>query len=455
MNRSRKARKAHSRRTFFTASGGKTHFLCGLCDFCSNSSLWCFLLSSVLCCLPLAAFPATTISSSGRYRVTGAESSQNTAYTRWAEDVTVGFERLMRVAVPRVRGNAVEIVLDDSKSAAPVVAVTCGFSEGLGLRRVLTLRTVVPPDYNRMEEGLVRLIMAGLVERQRRVEQLPVVVPEFPQWLMVGLAQNLDKEMLARNRKVAALTGAEEEPISVSEVIGWTQIPEGWYSRQAACGLVTAWLLSFPDAPAKLLERLVAQQPVSMEWLALHLAGSGSGSVSGLEAQWRAWRDRQARAIQEFGGLSVDMIGQLREALVLTDATLRLQPGEVIAGRAKSPARVSLLASQKVEQIRVLEMGKAPELVEAGERFCRFYQGVAQGSRTFVLKWRLSRAEANLDHLERLTRERTAYLDAIEKERTIRNQQPDPAGPEAAVPGLEKSRIESYLDEAEKRFHKP
>jgi len=375
------------------------------------------LLSTAYSPLSTAA-PAFTSSSSGRFVVMGPDSAQNVKVTRWAEEEVSHVEDLLRLSIPVTRARPVEIRL---------------------------------PKPGLTQEGLVRIVVTRIVEGRRQEAGLPQAEHEIPEWFTVGLAGNLDKAMLSRHRKVLAGSNRQSGMKSVSEVIGWQQVPEGWHGRQAQCGLVTAWVLSHPGSLEKILNRLAAHESVSPEWVSRIVVGVES--VGAMEARWRAWCERQDRIIQDFGGLSVDLIRQLKEALPLTGSgTLSIRPEEAISLRQDHP-EVMALVPFKIQQIRAFTAGKAPELVEAGERYCRFYEGLVRGSWGFVLRRHLSSATTALDKLEHLTRAREAYLDEIEKE--FAKSSWTAGDPDRIRSVLDKSRMESYLDEAEKRFDKP
>lgn len=372
--------------------------------------------------------------------------------------MTLQLERVLGASVPPGETAVVEIVLADPGAGGRTVSAACSRHEGV-LRRVLSLPRTGTVDYALLQEGFVRLTLAGIVEQRRREEGLPAVIPVIPRWLSMGLARTLDREQLAINRKIASVPGSELATMPVSTVLGWEQLPEGWHGHQALCGLVAAWIMSVPGAMDQVLDRVVRQTPVSPEWLAT--VGLQAGSVQGMEGLWQAWRQRMDRAILEFGGLSVMLIDQFKEELALEIKvprrtpipgedpfeTLRLEPVAVPAARKTWPAVVARAASGRIERLGVAVMGKAPELVEVANRYSRFYEAVARGSWPVVQRWRLHRAVSALERLERVTREREAYLDEVEWE-TAGKSLPG----ESSVPELEKSRMESYIDTAERKW---
>jgi hypothetical protein len=412
----------------------------------------CLAASLLFLWLPSAfSVPVVTMSASGRYRVVGADTLENTDYTRWAEDMTLQFERFLGIPIPSERRSVIEILLEESGP----LSVSCTRNEGV-LKRGLVLSRTGKVDYDLIQEGLIRLLLTGMVDRRRREAELPSVIPKIPRWLSVGLARNLDKGQVAMNRKIVEVDGAELTTTPASAVLGWEQLPAGWHGRQALCGLLVAWINSVPEALDRVLERVVRQEAVSPEWLAV--AGVQAESVAGMEVQWKEWRQRQGRAIQDFGGLSLDLIDQVKAELPMEfniPELVCVQPGGVIAARKKWPVAVANGAALKIERLQVVTMGKAPELVAISNLYGRFYEGVVDGTWTPILKWRLSRAESALEQLETLTRSREAYLDEVERDLSGKRLEQKPGASDGLVPELEKSAIESYIDEAEKRYHKP
>ncbi len=415
------------------------------------NSQW-FTACLLLLWVPSAfSVPVVTLSASGRYRVVGSDTLENTNYTRWAEDMTLQFERFLGMPISSERRNVIEIVLEESGP----VSVSCS-RNGEVLKRDLILSRTGTVDYDLIQEGLIRLILTGIVDRRRREAELPAVIPEIPRWLSVGLARNLNKEQVAMNRKILKVSGVDLGTTPASAVMGWKHLPEGWHSRQALCGLLVAWINSVPEALDRVLERVVRQEAISPEWLAV--AGVQMESVAGMEVQWKEWRQRQGLAIQEFGGLSLALIDQVKAELPMefnTPEPVCLQPREIMEARKKWPVAVANGAALKMERLQMVTMGKAPELGAIANLYGRFYEGVVSGAWTPILKWRLSRAESALKQLEALTRSREAYLDEVERDMDGKRRDQNPRPGEGLVPELEKSKIESYIDDAEKRYQKP
>lgn len=403
------------------------------------------------------AVAVMTTSASGRYVVQGPDSTVNVQYTRWAEDVTARLERALGIVVPRAGLAPVMIRVERVKAGGVGVESRC-WHEG-ALHRELTVNEAGGVDYGRLRERLCELALSGYIaDARRQVGQPSPVPPCIPPWFTAGIARNLDRETAGSNRALAASLSGRERELPASEVMRWERLPEGWHGRRALCGLVVGWMLALEGGRAKVIDRLVRQEPLTPEWFAVH--GAGVATLPEMDRRWSEWRQRQDRAVMEFGALSVAQLAQLREALDLAlpvqggdGEVARLRPRDVAEERDRYPL-IPALATDKIQRIRALTLGRAPELVAAGEAYVRFYEAVAAGAWTVTVRRRLAAAEAALDRLERLTRAREAYLDLVEKEG--RAPAEAPLAPDVRFgSGLEKGPVASYLDAAENRFHEP
>lgn len=413
---------------------------------------------------PVIASPArvSTKSASGRFLVIGSDSAANSQYTRWAEDIAGRMSRLFETPLPSFARTPLEIVCVYGKSAGPALTVEC--RPGGSARRILTVNESRNPDYERMQESLCALLLDGWVEDRRRILGRAPGDCVVPGWFSMGVSQNLAAETRNRNRKV--VTGwlpVSERPAVVS-VLEWRSLPEGWPRNWALCGMVVHWLGSLKEgssAYTAILDRLAEGKPVQSEWVAARMGRMGS--VAALEQEWRDWLSRQSRAIQEFGALSTVLVEQLKSELDLVFPAepeagqrnrplRRLTPAQVVDERERSTA-LRLSAAEKIQKIRAITIGKAPELVEVGEAYCLFFESVSRDAWNPLVRRRFTRAEDSLNRLARLTRAREALLDEIEREESDGLSREGIA--DSAEPNLEKSRIDAYLDDVEKRFTKP
>jgi hypothetical protein len=157
------------------------------------------------------------------------------------------------------------------------------------------------------------------------------------------------------------------------------------------------------------------------------------------------------------GVLSSEWLRQLRRELELRPAEgmagdasaaapRACRPAEVV-GRRRREAWVPLAARCAAERVRAMAAGKAPEFARVAGQYTLFFDHLALGRATWRLRLELARADRACGRLLQLTEAREAYLDAAE---AIAGG--DRAGPSAgAEPALEKSPLEIYVDDVERR----
>jgi hypothetical protein len=141
------------------------------------------------------------------------------AQTRWAEETTSKLERLLGVKFPIRRPEVIEIRLVSGREAALLPSLMLREESGL-LLRVLVVNTAEPADGEVMDELLCRALMAGYI-RERRRGVAGSRMPAIPQWLTMGVAQNLDAAVRGRNRDVVTDWRPASEIPKLAEVFCW------------------------------------------------------------------------------------------------------------------------------------------------------------------------------------------------------------------------------------------
>ncbi len=403
-----------------------------------------------------AAARVTATSSSGRFLVTAPDLSKASEYTRWAEEMAERFEHLTGAPAAFSRLAPLHIVLAAAGSPAEGLAIRSVPGDGR-LNYILSVNEYVALDYEDLLAAYCRLATAAAMDRYRPGSAGGEL--QVPDWLAVGLAQNLDPLLRNRDRRLVGSWIPVSERPDITRVLTWDRLPETWYRTRALCGVAALWVVSLkPQGQGwpLIVERLASGQRLSPVWIGASLAGVKPGA--GFAQAWADWLDRQGRMIQDLGAVSTALIDQLKRACDTPASELRgvrgldpsdrLTPRQLIALRREPP--VQLVAELRAQQVQALTIGRAPELAAVGERYALFFEGLSDGATYVTLRWRLGRAERAWGRLAALTREREAYVDAVEQESAPAGRTAGPAGlPE---PLLEKSRIEAYLDDAERRF---
>jgi len=405
----------------------------------------------------------TATSSTGRFLVTAPDSAKASEYTRWAESLADRFERVTGTSVEFTRETPLRLVLA-APGATEGLAVRCSAVDGR-LCYALYVNEYLPLDYEDLLAAYCRVMTASAVDRHRRGASADGASGSeslVPDWLAVGLAQNLDASLRNRDRRLAGSWIPLSQRPDVTRVLTWDQLPESWYRTRAMCGMAVLWVVSLkPQGQAwpLMIERLASAQRLTPAWIASSLCGIKPGPA--FERAWTEWMDHQERLIQDLGALTTVLVEQLRQSAETPASELREVPGldqgdrltprQLIAIR-KQPS-VRLASEVRAQQVQALTVGRASELAAVGRSYALFFEGVAGGSWSMTLRRRLGRAERDWERLASRTRAQEAYLDDVEQELGR------PAGggemDGKLEPLLDKSRIEAYLDQAERRFGQP
>ncbi len=399
----------------------------------------------------VAAVRPPVTSATGRFVVSAPDAAKASEYTRWAEGMAERFERFIGVPPGFSRQTPLYIQLLPPGTLAEGVSVSCGLTGGMR-RYGLTINEYVSLDYEELLAAYCRLALMAAANRDGNGPAAAI-----PEWLSMGVAQNLDPAARLRNRRLVNGWSPRAERPGAAQVLAWEHLPMRWHRTRALCGMVTAWIGTLkPQGQAwrTVLDRLAAGQRVTPEWVAVSVAGVPSAVE--LDRAWSEWLVGQERMVQDLGAVSSVLVEQLRcaadvPAAELSDIVREGQP-EVLTPRDLIRLRrnwsVRLAAELRAQQVQALTIGKAPELVTVGRGYADFFHGLARGASGLRLRWLLARAERQLQSLAEQTSAREAYLDTIERNVARAGRPASGRG----VSALEKSRIEAYVDEAEKRF---
>ena len=79
-----------------------------------------------------------------------------------------------------------------------------------------------------------------------------------PDWLAVGVAQDLEAPLRMRNGTLMRAVVREEQVPSLNAILNWTHLPQGRWMEKAICGRLIRWLFDYPEHQ-KRLNRLFAR----------------------------------------------------------------------------------------------------------------------------------------------------------------------------------------------------
>ncbi len=382
---------------------------------------------------------------------------------RWAEDVAGRLEQAVGRRFPSSNSRVVRIVVRaDGGKQGGIIGAEQSVTDGLLVQR-LTVDDFSGADWEDGLEKFCALFIAGHIAEQsagRDGVLMPAVV--VPEWLSTGLAQYIDPALRARNREVLQGWQREGSVPAFAELLKWAVLPPGRAREKSLCGMAASWLCSIPEKAAfyrRIFDHLRAGESLSPDRLAA--AMPSCGSAADLETAWRAWVARECAMVARPGTLSSDLIGTLRGLLSAVPGECGVpadmnwsapaEPGALID--VKRAAWMPGYCGARIASIRMMEVGRPPEFVEAAELYVAFFEALGQRRRDDTLEKLLARADTAFAELGRRVGERERYMDAMELVYG--------GGGGAAPRGtasvtndvvVERSKLQRYIDTVEERI---
>ena len=411
------------------------------------------LLGAVATCAAASVAPTNTPVSAvttRNFRVTGPEAANNSIVATYAEEALAHPEsahsaRLTGWTVrydmfPPIR---IDLAVDTNQPAQRVTRVQ-HMADGLLDQRIHVLN----PGRADTEDFLEALswLMLNRLAVQAQTHLMMPAPPHVPDWLAVGLAQNLFSQYALRNRQVVLQRWQAGHPIRLATVLGWRLLPEGRWADKAVCGVVVEWLFSYPERTAllgALLARAMAGQPITPDWLAKQIPAATD--ARGLEKQWDLWVLHWEDAIPNFGALTRRQTDALRELLKIDPSAYGgggksgralLSPDYLIAHSKEIGIRS--LAVQVSAAIQATGLGRPPEYLQVLDAYAAFFDTIAdvpahnwlvrllhRPPNEKKLRSLLVAADAQLADLEKTLARRQSYM--AEFQRKLQGGQPVPA----------------------------
>lgn len=392
--------------------------------------------------------PRTLFSTTRRFMVSGFGPAAAADLARWAEEVARRLEGYLG-PIPLERGWYLEI------KAVPGDRVlrAQGWVDGL-LQQRLDLGRSEELDQEDALEGLVWLLLNRWpIVRQSipdRVEHLARV----PDWLSVGVAQNLYAELRARN------AGVVQERWHTDQLVPWTSLveqevlPSGRWAEKAETAFFVNWMVEqrvdFDALWQSCAEarRLSAEDISRVVFRQLEMAA--------VTQEWEVWLAAQQDRKRTVSGLDLAQVEEFDRLARLEEPELQAVRAEV-AGPLMLADLVALrharwvpaLATRRSWQLQLAMMGRSPEWQDVARRYIRFLEGLAgrgqgysgglfgRGASARQLLALLEDADQARDRLRADIRARVAYLDQVEQ---------------ASAPPALSGAARQYLDDVERRM---
>ena len=373
------------------------------------------------------------------FRVTGADARVNSVIASYAESALASSAQLTGLPVRYERFPPIHIELTtDTNRPEQRVTRSQRLSEGILDQRIRVLNPV-RADTEDFLEALCWLVLNRLAVQQQTRLVMPAP-PQVPEWLAVGLAQNLFPQYPQRNRQVAIQRWRTGRATRLAEITTWRLMPEGRWADKALCGEALEFLCATPDRTAlfaALLERAMAGRELSADWLAQRL---GAKDERALEKQWDLWVLHWEDVVSNFGALTRQHTDALREMLRVDPsaygftslpASVRLLPQDFITRRKEVVVR--RLAEQVSTAIQSSGLGRPPEYQPVLGAWGEYFDEVAnippkdwhkyfhRAANERQLRALLASAEGQLTAIEQTLDQRRDYVAEFERKQRGRS----------------------------------
>lgn len=330
------------------------------------------------------------VSPSRRIIVSGGTAGENAELAMAAEEALQRVETLLGFEVPFTRMDPIRIVLErvDGVESGQVVKAQ-GWADLQLIQRIYVVNAD-RVDQEDLLEALCGMVLDRCVTFRRRSEENPDSLSRAPNWISVGIAQNLYPALRARNAAIMADQWRSGCNPSLAEVFTWRQLPAGRWGEKAAAGLAVGLLLAQADKNALLaclLDR-VAEDPV-LHLNALQDCDSIHRSPTAWEKEWDVWIAAQGELLRVTDEEPDELLRKLRATLEIAPMDLglpqessipsQLTLDELIARRYEP--WMGPLASLVGFQIRALAIGRWPAFGEVAEAYGRYFDALASCSR--------------------------------------------------------------------------
>jgi hypothetical protein len=398
--------------------------------------------------------------SSRNFLVQGTNPVQLVSVGKWAERVADRVEKAVG-AEPLGPGEAALRIRvhEDAGTNAGSVLVSQSVMQGK-LVQQMHIRNYAQVDWEDALESLGILLLnrhATVCRTRRGLVHEEVAMPD---WLAVGLVQNLDPALRSRNRRLVLGWDDMGEVSGIAGVFELTELPRGRCREKAVAGVAVGLILSKSDSEAgfrAMFERAAARKALSEEWMAAEIFGCRSAEE--MENDWRNRLEGERRVIEGMSGLSTAHLAALRAQLEVRrgahgapdDPRLPavMKPADLI--ELKNEPWIARYCKAKRRELGMAKAGITPEFAALADDYSSFFVALGRARQDSLLRLRLRRANKRLARLEKTVAAREAYMDVMEE----LYGGPGDGGEQGVSPDSgprhERTRMQKYLDEIERR----
>lgn len=362
----------------------------------------------------------TMFSASHRFVVQGFAPTEAPQITSWADDVASKVEAIIKKEIVVRDGQQIKIIArhDDANRGRVDKAQT--YVDDL-LQQQIDVINPEKIDQEDILEALVELLMNRYVIEGQTTSQRKAHLGSVPEWLSVGLAQNLFPQLRSRNRQGGLARWNHQEKLMWEDLMKLDSMPAGRWGQKMDAALGIQWLLTLHNADAVLrsyIGRLCSGGNVTPEQFATELLKFPT--IVDLEKNWDLWIAQQQDVHDELGEIDQGGIDQLKRLLLINPADYGVVSSKVPSSLTfaqlvewRDESWLPRLAERISIKIKFLSIGRPPEYQDVVNRYAVFLdalRGVAPGYSGGLFGHKPSD-----DQLTELLRQANQAVDDLEK----------------------------------------
>jgi len=224
------------------------------------------------------------------------------------------------------------IVLKDESSRAGGRVVKAQNERGTALGQVLFIEApdVVPQED--ILEGMCWLLLNRYVVAKQSLPQRSEKLGTVPDWLAVGLAQEMYAPLRARNNRIVVNAWREGVQLSAAQTLAGANISPEQTLQRAVAAVFYDWISSFANSdelfPA-MFSLMASGRDVTPEWLANRIPELSD--AADVEQQWDLWVATRQQINFIFEPLRISDVVALELALIVCPTVLSVAAERNIA----------------------------------------------------------------------------------------------------------------------------
>lgn len=355
----------------------------------------------------------------------------------WAESARERLSEWVGKPIPGERSYPIVIsaILRTNEPTGRVLKAQDVTEDGF-LRQEITMINPADMDQEDVLEALCWLLLNRWIQVRQPAPDRIRQPGTYPDWLAVGIAQNLYPELRERNYQEVRARENDGDVLSAITVFDQIYLAPGRWPEKARAGLVVAWLAE-TMTPANLVAATAAERvnggKLDAETMARLLGMTDTRSIN---MAWDVWMAKQNRRLIP-GAMSSDHSGVSRVLELRPEMFGVVTPSPLPEGRMTVDMLIDGREEEWVHrygravsfQLRHEVVGKTPELVKHINPFIDFFDDLALPGELGGKKKKTSPKSAR--ELQSSWRKASvswkAYLDEQQKQQVLLDQYDNPS----------------------------